>query len=356
METSDWRGLESLGWTAREAEDFAELAEEGSYPARVLLEHQHIYRVHDGERERLARIAGKLRHEFTSRREYPAVGDWVAVRDAPQGDEVVIETVLPRRSRFLRKLAGKSLDAQVVAANVDTVFVVSGLDGDFNPRRIERYLVTAFDSGARPVMVLNKADVCQDLELILEFVEMVAPGTPVHVVSGLTGQGVDELRQYAGPGEVVAFVGASGVGKSTLINRLLGEERLETAPVRETDSRGRHTTRHRQMLALPEGGLLIDTPGMRELQLWEGAGGLEEAFPDIVELAARCRFPDCSHGEEPGCAVREAIEEGDLDPDRFESYQRLRREAAVGHARPKSHELESRRRRRGKPPRPTKKR
>ena len=285
--------LRALGWDDTFAAAFAPYADR-SVPGRVTLEHQKIYRVSTADGEILARVRGRLRHLADRRERFPAVGDWVAV--SPGGaadDEGAIEALLPRRSRFSRKVAGETTEEQVVAANIDTVFLVSGLDHDFNLRRIERYLTTAWDGGARPVIVLNKADLVVDIGDILRQVEGVASGAPIHVMSSKRGEGIDALYAYLGPGQTGAFLGSSGVGKSTLINRLRGDDRQRTAEVRASDSRGRHTTTNRELLELPGGGLLIDTPGMREMQLWEGS--LEDAFADIHALAAGCHFRDCRH-------------------------------------------------------------
>jgi ribosome biogenesis GTPase len=239
----------------------------------------------------------------------------------------LIHAVLPRKSKFSRKVAGQRTDEQVVAANVDTLFLVSGLDGDFNPRRIERYLTAAWDSGARPVVVLNKLDRCDNPDACLLEVEAVAMGVPVHRVSALKGTNVEELTAYLGPGQTVGLLGSSGVGKSTLVNHLLGEERMATGEVRASDSRGRHVTSHRQLIVLPGGaGILVDTPGLRELQLWGTADGLAAAFSDVEALARSCRFRDCGHGAEPGCAVRDAVSEGRLAAERVEHFARLGRE------------------------------
>ncbi|HLV60862.1 MAG TPA: ribosome small subunit-dependent GTPase A [Fredinandcohnia sp.] len=343
--------LRLLGWDEEWERAFAEAAEEGAYPARVALDYQHIYRLYTPKGEKLGRIEGRMRHVAATREGFPAVGDWVVARDAPVGDEAVIEAVLPRRSRFLRKAAGKAHVPQVVAANIDVLFIVVGLDHDFNPRRIERYLVTAYDSGARPVVVLNKADLWDEVDDFLEMAEEVAPGVPVLPVSARTGQGMEALRPYLAPGKTVAFVGSSGVGKSSLVNRLLGEERQKVAEVRASDSRGRHTTRHRELLVLPDGALLVDTPGMRSLQLWEASEALDEAFADIAALAADCRFKDCTHEAEPGCAVRAAIEEERLDPERFENYKRLKLEAKAKERGLRARDLETRRPRRRRPSR-----
>jgi ribosome biogenesis GTPase len=291
--------------------------------ARVAVEHRNSYalRCEDGS-EIFATLAGRLRYETTNREELPAVGDFVRLRDT------VIEEVLPRRTVFLRKAAGDTLEAQVIAANIDTVFVVTGLDGDFNLRRLERYFATARASGAHCAILLNKADLCEDLEARLRQVRAIAPGADVVTISALHGDGIDALRPYLVPGETVAFVGSSGAGKSTLINRLLGRERQSTGAVREADSRGRHTTTHRELLETPSGALLIDTPGLRELQPWAGEDDVDGAFPEIEELAEGCRYRDCAHAGEEGCAVQAAIDDGSLDFDRFANYRKMRKEAA----------------------------
>lgn len=320
--------LEDLGWNDFFAAGFAEHAAEGLVPARVVAQ-RGLNRVSTGEAEHYADLAGRLRHELERPGEaagFPAVGDWVAFRPPTGEGRGLIHAVLPRRSKFSRKVAGQRTEEQVVAANVDTLFLVSGLDGDFNPRRIERYLTAAWDSGARPVVVLNKLDRCDDPERCLLEAEAVSMGVPVHRVSARTGEGCDALAEYLRPGETVSLLGSSGVGKSTLINRLLGREAQRTGDVREGDDKGRHTTTHRELLPLPGGGLIIDTPGMREVQLWEGDQGIESAFPEIEALAEGCRFGDCRHQGEPGCAVGEAVRSGELPPERLESFRKLQRE------------------------------
>jgi ribosome biogenesis GTPase / thiamine phosphate phosphatase len=327
--------LEDLGWSDFFAAAFAPFAEPGLVPARVVAQ-KGLFQVSTGEAEHFADLAGKLRHELKGpggSSGYPAVGDWVALRP-PTGDgRALIQSVLPRRSKFSRKVAGQRTDEQVVAANVDTLFLVSGLDGDFNPRRIERYLTAAWDSGARPVVVLNKLDRCDDPEGCLLEAESVALGVPVYRVSALTGENCDELAVYLGPGQTVSLLGSSGVGKSTLINRLLGREVQRTREVREDDDRGRHTTTHRELFAVPAGGMLIDSPGLREIQLWEGDQGIESAFADIESLAESCRFADCQHQGEPGCAVEAAVTAGALPAERLESYRKLQRELRQIHLR-----------------------
>jgi ribosome biogenesis GTPase len=320
--------LDDLGFTDFFATAFEPYRELGMVPARVVAQ-KGLNQVSTGESEHYADLAGKLRHELAGpggSAGHPAVGDWVALR-APAGEgRAIIHAILPRKSKFSRKTAGLRTEEQVVAANIDTIFLVSGLDGDYNPRRIERYLTAAWDSGAQPVVVLNKLDRCEDPEACLLEVEAVAMGVPVLRVSARTGEGCEALTSYLGPGRTVGLLGSSGVGKSTLINRLLGREAQKTGGVREGDDRGRHTTTHRELFLVPGGGLLIDTPGLRELQLWEGDQGIESAFPDVEALAAGCRFADCRHHGEPGCAVEAAVANGGLPPERLESYHKLERE------------------------------
>lgn len=320
--------LASLGWDTRLDEAFATHREAGLSPARVVLEHTHIYRVATGLGELLARVSGRLRHQAVTRAEFPAVGDWVAVATQDGAGDARIVAVLPRRSRFSRHAAGDPTEEQVVAANIDTVFLVAGLDGDFNPRRIERYLVVAAESGAAPVIVLNKADRASDPEERARAVQGLAGATPVHVVSCRAPQSLEVLRQYLGPGRTAALLGSSGVGKSTIVNRLIGEERLATQDVRASDSRGRHTSTARQLVRIPNGGVIIDTPGMREVQLWDTGDGPGAAFADLEALAGQCRFRDCRHLREPGCAVQHAIAAGTLHPGRLESYHKLQGEQA----------------------------
>jgi ribosome biogenesis GTPase len=320
--------LDSLGWSSSFAEAFAPFAPDGLVPARIVREHRGLFRAQAEDGEHVAEVAGRLRHEARSRADLPAVGDWVALRLAPHGPRAIVHAVLPRRSRFVRKLAGEEHGEQVVAANVDTVFLVSGLDHDFNPRRIERYLVMARESGAWPVVVLNKADLVPDASAAQAEVQAIAAGAPVHAISSRAGSGLEQLDPYLRPRETVALLGSSGVGKSTLLNRLSGREQQATLEVRAHDSRGRHATTHRQLFVLPSGALMVDTPGMRELQLWDPGGALDAAFEDVAALAAQCRFADCAHETEPGCAVRAAVDAGRLDPGRLASFRKLRSEAA----------------------------
>jgi ribosome biogenesis GTPase / thiamine phosphate phosphatase len=295
-------------------------------PARIAAEHRGAYEVWSGAGAGPAQIAGRLRLEL-EQAGLPGVGDWVVLKDAPGPDRTgVIDRVLERRTVFTRGAAGREVRAQVIAANVDLVFAVCGLDADFNIRRIERYVARIWASGAAPAVILNKADICDEVGARVDEVEDHCPGVPVHVTSALRFDGVAAVRECVRPGMTVALVGSSGAGKSTLLNALLGEDRMPTGEVRARDGRGCHVTTHRQLVLLPGGGLLLDTPGMRELELVD-EDGLDAVFEDVAALARRCRFRDCRHDDEPGCAVREAVEAGSLGADRLEHYRKLQREA-----------------------------
>lgn len=317
--------LVSLGWNDRIAAAFAALDDPTLAPARVAREDRDRYLLLTGDGEVAGVLAGRLRHEAGSPVDLPAVGDWVGARIAP-GSPAVIAAVLPRSGAFVRGAVGGATAPQVVAANVDAVFVVAGLDVDFNPRRIERYLVAAWDGGAAPVLVLNKSDLAPEDDPRLDVLGTIAAGVPVVRISALQGTGVDALAPWLVAGSTVALLGTSGVGKSTLANALLGESRQATGPVRASDSRGRHTTTARELIALPGGALLLDTPGMRVLQLWSDEDSLGSAFPEIEALAAGCRFNDCSHAHEPGCAVLAAEADGSLPADRLAAWRKLQRE------------------------------
>jgi ribosome biogenesis GTPase len=312
--------LAALGWTDELEAAFTTYEERGFHPARVVAEHRGGYYVRSKLGDRLAHARGRMRDDEIWGG-MPAVGDWVAVCDAP-GERFAIEALLPRRTKVSRKTPWLKAEEHILVANVDTVVLVSGLDQDFNPRRLERYLTAAWDSGADPVIVLTKLDLCDDSGKLVE-AENVAVGVPVHAVSNVTGEGIDEVRALLRPAKTLVLLGSSGAGKSTLVNRLARRTVMETGDLRR-DGRGRHTTRHRQLLVLPGGSILIDTPGLRELQVWEG--DIDSAFADIAELAAQCRFGDCAHASEPDCAVREALETGELDADRWQNYVKLQRE------------------------------
>jgi ribosome biogenesis GTPase len=318
--------LADLGWTAAREVAFAPHAADGLVPGRVAVEHKAAYELYvDGGALRAA-LAGRMRRGIADTAELPAVGDWVAVR-VPDGDGTgVIHAVLPRTGTFTRRAAGRTAEQQVVAANVDVVLLVVALTEDPNPRRLERYVAMAWESGAQPVVVLSKSDLVDDADERQRVLAAAAAGVAVLRTSAETGEGLDALRTYVGPGRTLALLGPSGVGKSRLVNALLGVERQQTAAVRAYDGKGRHTTTRRELVPLPGGGLVLDTPGMRELQLWDADAGLSEAFADVAELAAGCRFRDCSHTSEPQCAVIAAAAEGGLAPERLASYQRLRAE------------------------------
>jgi ribosome biogenesis GTPase / thiamine phosphate phosphatase len=309
--------LDELGWDDAWSSAFEQLQEENLTAARVAAQHRGAYAVWTAAGELRARAAGRLYYAHEVGAPIPAVGDWVGVQDT------TITSILPRRSAFIRKRAGFGSDEQVLAANVDTAFLLAGLDDDFSLRRLERYITTAWDSGAAPVVVLTKADLCDDVADAMLQVESVAIGVPVYPISNVTGVGIDELASHLLPGQTAVLLGSSGVGKSTLLNRLAGSELMRTAEI-AADGTGRHTTTHRELVRLPGGALVIDTPGLRELQFWDG--DVSAAFEDIEALAAECRFRDCAHAHEPGCAVLGAVDDGTLALDRLRSWRKFQRE------------------------------
>lgn len=329
MDTALWmEKLRDWGWTEQRQADYDQLSLSNCLPGRILTEHKGLYRAVTTSGELLVEVSGKLRHESTGRGDYPAVGDWIAVQPLTGEARGIVHAVLPRKSKFSRKLAGAVVDQQIVAANVDTALLVCALNHDFNLRRLERYLILAWESGANPVIVLTKADLSdRSAEQALE-VEAIAPGVPVIVTSVIDGDGMGILRELARSRETLALLGSSGAGKSSLVNALLEQDVQAVQNVRAGDDRGRHTTTHRELFLLPGGGIVIDTPGMRELQLWHADGGFDEAFADIEELAALCRFNDCRHHGERDCAVTAAIEVGELDSGRFANYLKLQKELA----------------------------
>jgi ribosome biogenesis GTPase len=318
--------LDCLGADAVLGAAFQPYAAQGLILARVALSQRDRYRLYCEPGELDGEPSGALWYRTPSRTGMPVVGDWVAARIVGDG-QAIVDAVLPRRTLFSRRAAGRAEDQQPIAANIDLVFLVCGLDGDFNLRRLERYLALAAESGAAPVIVLNKSDACADLAARIEETAAVAGDAPIVACTARTAGGVDPLLEFLGPGRTVALLGSSGVGKSTIVNRLLGEERFLTHEVREHDSRGRHTTTHRELVALAQGGALIDTPGMRELQLWAGQESVEQAFDEIAALGSACRFRDCTHSGEAGCAVADALARGLLDAARLASYRKLMGEA-----------------------------
>lgn len=332
--------LVALGWTPSEESAFQSHAEQGLHPGRIAVEHRGAYVVYTHAGELWAEVAGRMLHE-ADRGELPAVGDWVALRLRPNEDRATIHAVLPRRTAFSRREAGFETNEQVLAANIDSVWILGALTKELSARRMERYLAVAWESGAQPEIVLTKADLSQaDAERVAE-VEAVAVGAPVHVTSAVTGEGVDGLLRSLDGNRTAAVLGSSGVGKSTLINRLVGADLLEIGETRGDDV-GRHTTIRRELVRVPSGGLVIDTPGLRELMMWDA--DTDSVFADIAELSSRCRFADCGHLTEPGCAVRAAVASGEIELERLRSYEKMQRELAYVEGRKKGRsELKQRR-------------
>ncbi len=314
--------LKQYGWTRHWEDKFKEYREAHLLPGRIIEEERKSYTLATEKGERTAVIAGKMRHNNDA---YPAVGDWTAFSAADDDGPARIEAVLERRSRLARKVAGEKTREQVIAANIDVVFLVTSLDGDFNLRRIERYLTAIYNSGARPVILLSKLDAAADPEGMRLAAESCAPGVPVVALSAVSGEGMEALTEHLIPGETAGLVGSSGVGKSTLVNRLLGQDAQAVRSVRENDAKGRHTTSSRKIFLLPGGALLVDTPGMRELQLWsDGGDGVQRAFEDIESLLTQCRFRDCGHDAEPGCALTRALSSGEISKERYDSWLKLK--------------------------------
>jgi len=334
--------LEELGWHGF----FAELCHGTEFSVgRVVLVHKYLYRVVNEQGEWIAEPTGKFIFETLTKKDYPAVGDWILMTTYPEEGKAMIHQVLERKSVFIRQAAGFKTELQVLAANIDFVFLVNALNDDFNIRRLERYLLLAYESRATPVIILTKRDLCDDLEEKLKLVDSVTFGAvPVIAVDNLTGVGLVEVRGLISRGKTIALLGSSGVGKSTLLNALIGEDVQEVSDIREDDSKGRHTTTHRELFILPGGGLVIDTPGMRELRVSGGSGSMDTTFADIEELISGCRFSDCRHRSEPGCKVKEALADGSLDYDRYRSYQKLQRELAYQEKRQRENLLLAKRR------------
>lgn len=297
-------------------------------PGRVVLEHKRMYRVVTTEGEWLAVCSGSMQHDAEQRRDFPAVGDWVAIEKMPGEERGIIHAILPRTSLFSRKMAGGTIAEQIIAVNVDIVFLVMSMNQDFNARRLERYLVASYDSGATPIVVLTKKDLCDDPSYYIKGAQDIALGADVFAVNNVTGEGVEVLTSLLKDGKTAALLGSSGVGKSSLTNAICGGDTMAIQDIREDDAKGRHTTTHRELVKMPTGGILIDTPGMREFQLWDHSESLDSSFKDIEALANACKFNDCQHNNEPECAVQEALATGALPEDRYASYLKLQKELA----------------------------
>jgi ribosome biogenesis GTPase / thiamine phosphate phosphatase len=324
--------LTTLGWNAEREQEFAPYRAKGLVSARVAAEDKHHFRVWTPDAELLAQTTGKSIHEARGdNTKMPKVGDWVAVKVVPNEEKAVIHAVLRRRTQLSRKMTGRETSQQILATNIDTVFLVAAADSTFNAARLERMLVMAHESGARPVVVLNKIDLCEDLPAKVAEATHVAGTAEVLTACAITGRGVKKLKQIIKPGDTVVFIGTSGVGKSSLINRLYGEEIQATVEVREKDAKGRHTTSWREMIFLPQGGVVIDTPGMREFHIWVAGEGAKEAFPEIETMSSQCRFRDCTHTKEKDCAVLNALNAGTLPRDRYESFVKLQLEIRYLH-------------------------
>jgi ribosome biogenesis GTPase len=319
--------LTKLGWNADLNQQFAPHHAKGLVPARVAVEDKHFFRVWTADAELLARVSGKCMHEARGcNARLPKVGDWVAVKLVPNEEKAMIQAILPRRTKLCRTLTGRGSTEHILATNIDTAFMVTAADASFDAARLEQMLVMAHESGARPVVLLNKIDLCDDLDARLADATRVAGDALVLAACALTGRGVKKLAQLIKPGDTAVFIGTSGVGKSSLINRLYGEDIQATVEVRTNDAKGRHTTSWREMIFLPQGGVVIDTPGMREFHIWIASEGSKQSFPEVDALSVRCHFRDCTHTKENKCAVLEALAAGTLRRERYDSFLKLQLE------------------------------
>ncbi|MBS4539530.1 ribosome small subunit-dependent GTPase A [Clostridium sp. D2Q-11] len=317
--------LINLGWNDFFQDYYNSYGDDNLTVGRISAEYRNHYEVITEIGEIKGEISGKLRYTIETKSDFPVVGDWVVINRL-DNNFAIINDVLPRKSMFKRKAPGNKIEEQILASNIDYIFIVTSLNQNYNLRRIERYVTISWESGAIPVVILSKSDLCDDKENKIIEVENIAPGVDIHAISAMTGKGVENLSKYVKEGNTICLLGSSGVGKSTLVNRLIGEDTMDTGDIRLDDGRGKHTTTHRQMMNIPEGGLIIDTPGIREIALWDGDNGIEEAFKDLEILSNKCKFTDCKHESEPGCAITQAINNGSLAKERLDSYKKLQRE------------------------------
>jgi ribosome biogenesis GTPase len=318
--------LKEFGWNKSRTLEFKDYALKGYIPGRIVCEENRIYKVVSEFGELTATVSGRMWYHTDSRSNFPSIGDWVAIKAIPEEGKAQIHSLLSRTSFFSRKAAGEATREQIVAANIDRAFIVTDMDRDFNPRRLERYILLAKRSGTDPVIVLNKMDLCSNIEEAIGLAREVAGDIPILPVSALEHEGIESIALYIQKGETGVFIGSSGVGKSALVNALTGGNEHRVGPIREADGRGRHTTSHKELILLPDGGAIIDSPGMRELHLWADPEEVNDAFPEIEELSLNCRFKDCNHLHEPDCAVREALEKGQISIGRLNSYHKLQNE------------------------------
>ncbi len=329
MEINKW------GWSPFFEVENEKLQSMGLVPGRIIKENRNIYEIITNSGKFTSKVSGSFLYKATSKSDFPTIGDWVGVKI--DNNIAVIECLLKRKSAFSRKSAGDISEEQIIAANIDHIFLVFALDGgrNYTPGAVERFLTRAWDSGANPIIILNKSDLCSNSHDFVIETELLAPGVPIILSSTINGDGLQEIKQYITSGETIGFTGFSGVGKSALINALSSSEIMKTGEVRTGDHKGKHTTTHKELILLPNGGILIDSPGLKELQLWGDESSLEDTFSDIAELALHCKFRDCTHSGEPGCAVTDAISMGNLNERRLHNYNNMKKELRYTEARSK---------------------